>query len=85
MEESVKILDLAKNLIILSDLEPGVDIKIEFKVLRHGEKLYEEILMDEEGIRDAGKDEIYMGQPIEVNEGEFFDRLAHLIFARYER
>ena len=41
-------------------------------------KLYEEILMDEEGLKDTGKDKIYVGQPIEVDEGEFFDRLRHL-------
>ncbi|MCC3869664.1 polysaccharide biosynthesis protein [Terrisporobacter mayombei] len=78
MGEPVKILDLAKNLISLSGLEPDVDIKIEFTGLRPGEKLYEEILMDEEGLRHTGKDKIYVGQPIEVNEGEFFDRLRHL-------
>lgn len=78
MGEPVKILDLAKNLISLSGLEPGVDIKIEFTGLRPGEKLYEEILMDEEGLRDTAKEKIYVGQPIEVDEGEFFDRLRHL-------
>lgn len=78
MGEPVKILDLAKNLITLSGLEPGVDIKIEFTGLRPGEKLYEEILMDEEGLRDTGKEKIYVGQPIEVDQGEFFDRLREL-------
>lgn len=78
MGEPVKILDLAKNLISLSGLEPDVDIKIEFTGLRAGEKLYEEILMDEEGLRDTGKDKIYVGQPIEFDEGEFFNRLKDL-------
>lgn len=78
MGEPVKILDLAKNLITLSGLEPGIDIKIEFTGLRPGEKLYEEILMDEEGLRDTGKDKIYVGQPIEFDEGEFFHRLKDL-------
>lgn len=78
MGEPVKILDLAKNLISLSGLEPDVDIKIEFTGLRPGEKLYEEILMDEEGLRNTAKEKIYVGQPIEVDEGVFFDRLRHL-------
>ena len=78
MGEPVKILDLAKNLISLSGLEPDVDIKIEFTGLRPGEKLYEEILMDEEGLRETVKEKIYVGQPIEIDEGEFFDRLRRL-------
>lgn len=78
MGEPVKILDLAKNLIELSGLEPDVDIKIEFTGLRPGEKLYEEILMDEEGLRETSKSKIYIGQPIEVDEGELFDRLRSL-------
>lgn len=78
MGEPVKILDLAKNLISLSGLEPDVDIKIEFTGLRPGEKLYEEILMDEEGLKYTGKEKIYVGQPIEFDEGEFFNRLKHL-------
>ena len=78
MGEPVKILDLAKNLITLSGLEPDVDIKIEFTGLRPGEKLYEEILMDEEGLTDTNKDKIYIGQPIDVDEGKFFDKLKYL-------
>ncbi|WP_455537600.1 polysaccharide biosynthesis protein [Terrisporobacter sp.] len=78
MGEPVKILDLAKNLITLSGLEPDVDIKIEFTGLRPGEKLYEEILMDEEGLRETDKDKIYVGQPIEVDELELFDKLRQL-------
>ena len=78
MGEPVKILDLAKNLISLSGLVPDVDIKIEFTGLRPGEKLYEEILMDEEGLRETTKEQIYVGQPIKFNEDEFFDKLIYL-------
>ena len=78
MGEPVKILDLAKNLITLSGLEPDVDIKIEFIGLRPGEKLYEEILMDEEGLRETDKEKIYVGQPIHMNEDEFFHKLKFL-------
>ena len=78
MGEPVKILDLAENLIKLSGFEPNVDIKIEITGLRPGEKLYEEILMDEEGLTSTKKDKIYIGQPIEVNQLEFFDKLNSL-------
>ena len=78
MGEPVKILDLAKNLITLSGLEPDVDIKIEFTGLRPGEKLFEEILMDEEGLRHTDKEKIYIGQPIDINEEVFFDKLNYL-------
>ena len=78
MGEPVKILDLAENLIKLSGFKPNVDIKIEITGLRPGEKLYEEILMDEEGLTSTKKDKIYIGQPIEVNQLEFFDKLNSL-------
>ena len=67
MGESVKIVDLARNLIHLSGFEPGVDIKIEFSGLRPGEKLYEELLMDEEGLKQTNHNKIFIGKPIDIN------------------
>ena len=67
MGESVKIIDLAKNLISLSGFEPDVDIKIEFSGLRPGEKLYEELLMDEEGLKQTNHNKIFIGKPIDIN------------------
>ncbi len=78
MGEPVKILDLAKNLIRLSGFRVGEDIKIEFTGLRPGEKLYEELLMDEEGMRDTANRMIHIGKPIEVDEQEFFVQLKEL-------
>ncbi|MCX7885286.1 MAG: polysaccharide biosynthesis protein [Caloramator sp.] len=63
MGKPVKILDLAKDLIRLSGLEPDKDIKIEFTGLRPGEKLYEELLMDEEGIQNTKHKKIFIGKP----------------------
>ena len=71
MGEPVKILDLAKNLITLSGFEPDVDIKIEFTGLRPGEKLYEELLMEEEGLRSTENKKIFIGSPIEIDEESF--------------
>ena len=67
MGESVKIVDLAKNLIKLSGFEPDIDIKIEFSGLRPGEKLYEELLMDEEGLIKTNHNKIFIGKPININ------------------
>lgn len=64
MGESVKIYDLAVNLIKLSGYKPDVDIKIEFTGLRPGEKLYEELLMNEEGLKNTKHSKIFIGQPI---------------------
>jgi FlaA1/EpsC-like NDP-sugar epimerase len=63
MGEPVKIMDLAKDLIRLSGFEPGVDIEIEVTGLRPGEKLYEELLLDEEGITSTKHDKILIGKP----------------------
>ncbi|MDE6386313.1 MAG: polysaccharide biosynthesis protein [Lachnospiraceae bacterium] len=78
MGEPVKILDLAQNLIKLSGYRVGEDIKIEFTGLRPGEKLYEELLMDEEGMKDTANKMIHIGKPIELDEHEFFIQLKEL-------
>ena len=78
MGEPVKIADLARNLILLSGHKPGEDIKIEYTGLRPGEKLYEELLMDEEGMQDTPNKLIHIGQPIPFNEEEFMGELMQL-------
>lgn len=78
MGEPVKILDLAENLIRLSGYKPGEDIKIEFTGLRPGEKLYEELLMDEEGLQETPNRLIHIGRPIEFDGEEFERQLEEL-------
>lgn len=78
MGKPVKILDLAKNLIRLSGYRVGEDIKIEFTGLRPGEKLYEELLMEEEGLKETANKLIHVGKPIEINEMKFFVQLKEL-------
>ena len=78
MGEPVKILDLAKNLIRLSGYKVDEDIKIEFTGLRPGEKLYEELLMDEEGLQDTANKMIHIGKPIEIDEMKFFAQLKRM-------
>lgn len=78
MGEPVKILTLAENLIKLSGFRVGEDIKIEFTGLRPGEKLYEELLMEEEGMKDTANKMIHIGKPIELDEHEFFAQLKEL-------
>ena len=83
MGEPVRIADMAKNLIKLSGYEPDVDIKIEYTGLRPGEKLYEELLMKEEGLQDTPNHMIHIGKPIEMNEDTFVERLINLKEAAY--
>ena len=78
MGAPVKIKDLAENLIRLSGFVPHEDIKIEYTGLRPGEKLFEELLMDEEGIRKTKSKKIYIGSPIEFDSENFKNELSEL-------
>ena len=78
MGEPVKIVDLARNLILLSGHKPDDDIKIEFTGLRPGEKLYEEMLMAEEGMQDTDNKLIHIGKPIQMDEEKFMQQLNDL-------
>lgn len=78
MGEPVKIADLAKNLIRLSGYKLGEDIEIKYTGLRPGEKLYEELLIDEEGLQDTENKLIHIGKPIEMDEEKFMHQLIKL-------
>ncbi len=78
MGKPVKIDDMARNLIKLSGYKPDVDIKIVYTGLRPGEKLYEELLMDEEGMEKTANDLIYIGHPIRMDDEKFKAQLQML-------
>ena len=78
MGEPVKIYDLAVSLIKLSGLEPNVDIPIVFTGLRPGEKLYEELLMKEEGLQKTENKKIYIGELTDLDEKDILEKLSKL-------
>lgn len=78
MGEPVKIDTMARNLIRLSGYEPDVDIKIEYTGLRPGEKLYEELLMKEEGMQETANRMIHIGKPISMDDELFKEQLSRL-------
>ncbi len=78
MGQPVKIYDLAKKMIFLSGYQPDVDVKIEFTGLRPGEKLYEELLMNEEGLEKTAHSKIFVGQPIDITMSQLEEKLRLL-------
>ena len=79
MGKPVKIYELAENLIRMKGYKPNQDILIQITGLRPGEKLYEELLMDEEGLAKTANEKIFVGHPIRMNETVFFQELEELI------
>ena len=84
MGEPVKIYDLAVSLIKLSGYEPGVDMQIEFTGLRPGEKLYEELLMSEEGMTSTKHNKIFISKPMHIEMKELEDKLKILSTLEYD-
>ena len=84
MGEPVKIYELAKKIIRYKGYEPNVDIKIKITGLRPGEKLYEELLMDEEGLKETPNKLIHIGHPIKMDDKKFFKELDKLIASAYK-
>ena len=84
MGKPMKIVELAENLIRLSGYRPYEDIKIEFTGLRPGEKLYEELLMSEEGLKSTANRLIHIGKPIDIDEDKFYSQLEELKKAAFD-
>lgn len=78
MGKPVRIYDLACDLTRLSGLEPGKDIQIEFTGLRPGEKLFEEVLMDEEGIEKTSSEKIFVAKPLDIEQQQLLEQLEQL-------
>lgn len=79
MGKPVKIYEMAENLIRMKGYKPHEDIMIQITGLRPGEKLYEELLMDEEGLTKTANEKIFVGHPIKMDEMKFFEQLEALI------
>jgi FlaA1/EpsC-like NDP-sugar epimerase len=77
MGSPVKIKELAENLIRLAGYTPGVDIEIKYTGLRDGEKLYEELLISEEGIRKTENDLIYIARPMDFDSEYLFEKISY--------
>ena len=84
MGEPVRIADLAKNMIELAGYKPDIDIEIKYVGLRPGEKLYEEKLMDEEGLKKTDDKLIHIAEPIDFDSMEFITELNDLMYFAYE-
>ncbi|MBR3645133.1 MAG: polysaccharide biosynthesis protein [Lachnospiraceae bacterium] len=84
MGDPVKIDELARNLIKLSGLKPDIDIKIEYTGLRPGEKLYEEKLMDEEGLEKTENSLIHIGKPVDFDKKKFLSEVLELKALAYD-
>ena len=78
MGSPVKIYDLAQKMIRLSGLKPNEDIEIKFTGLRPGEKLYEELLMNEEGLKKTAHSKIFVGSPIDITPDVLNEKLQKL-------
>ena len=84
MGKPVRIYDLAEKIIRFKGYEPGIDMKIQITGLRPGEKLYEEMLMDEEGLKETPNKLIHIGKPIKMDEKKFLEDLDKLIKDAYK-
>ena len=84
MGKPMKILDLAENMIRLAGLRPYEDIDIKFTGLRPGEKLYEELLMNDEGLRSTDNELIFVGHPMDFDEDELMNELDKLREVMYD-